>query len=85
MKSTNKLVQILKSTQQDFEFYPTLPEIIALIKADLEIHHNNPSLLDVGAGNGQTLKALTDCTKYAIEKSFPLINELDSNIFIIRN
>jgi hypothetical protein len=83
MTSTNKLVQILKSTQQDFEFYPTLPEIISLIKADLEIHYNTPSVLDVGAGNGQTLKALTDGTKYAIEKSVPLINELDSNIFII--
>lgn len=68
---TTALVAELKEAGQDFEFYPTTPEIIAAIHRDLsKIHHMaqgrhyNPktfeSILDVGAGNGATLAALAE-------------------------
>lgn len=79
------LLTKLKQNEQDFEWYPTMPEIIkALYK-----NWGGGSILDIGAGNGQVLKTLSelaqdkDFTKYAIEKSQILIGQLPADIFVI--
>ena len=86
---TLTLVQELKDTDQDFEWYPTTNEIMDTIKSDMEkyLGHGSvgsPTMLDCGAGDGRVLKYLTNGAKYAIEKSVPLINQLANNdIFIV--
>jgi 16S rRNA G1207 methylase RsmC len=83
----NKLVKEIKASNQDFEWYPTTDEIIDLIKADLKDSYDREgifkSVLDVGAGNGQTLNKLTDGNKYAIEKSEILVSNMPANIFMV--
>jgi len=83
--STRQLVSVLKEQDQDFEWYPTTPEIIDCVKADYaEVFvHESPSILDCGAGDGRVLKALTDGRKYAIEKARPLLDALDKEIFVV--
>lgn len=56
MQRINKLVNILKDNNEDFEFYPTNNEIINIIKAHLDGYC---SVFDCGAGNGETLNELT--------------------------
>ena len=75
---TNKIVETLKQENMDFEFYPTTDEIINVIKASMP---NYGSILDIGAGNGATLRKLTSgdnshrWTRYAIEKN-PMLKAL---------
>lgn len=90
-KNTQQLLAELKSCEQDFEWYPTTNEIIKCIKKDYRKDSkgnpykkdDSPSFLDCGAGDGRVLKALTDGKKYAIEKSEPLLNILDKDIFVV--
>ena len=87
MGGTNIIKQVA-NTENDFEWYPTTDEIISAIKNDIEndgyfSHHQSPSILDCGAGDGRVLRALTDGNKYAIEKSTPLLDLLDSDIFVV--
>jgi tRNA G46 methylase TrmB len=52
---TGALIQTIKQFSQDFEFYPTTNEQLEVIKADLEVifrSTKSPSILDIGAGNG---------------------------------
>ena len=84
------LVEGLKQSGQDFEWYPSTPEIIDCVREDLRIFSGTrdgedirESVLDCGAGDGRVLNALTTGEKYAIEKAVPLINELDSSIFVV--
>ncbi len=91
----NSLIQQLKDTDQDFEFYPTTQEIIARLIADLREakeeryldYRDLSSVLDIGAGSGKVLKALRDqagfTALYAIEKSPLLCQCLDEDIFIV--
>lgn len=81
----NALVVKLKEADQDFEFYPTTPEIIACIikhhKSTLSKYDGfKGSVLDIGAGHGAFLKAFKDkhpgCNLLAIEKSPILMSEL---------
>ena len=84
--SINGLIKEIKASNQDFEFYPTTNEIIDLIRTDLKEPYEEgifKSVLDCGAGNGQTLDKLTDGDKYAIEKSEILISAMPANIFIV--
>lgn len=84
--SINKLITEIKENGQDFEFYPTSSEIIDIIKADIKEESREQifkSILDCGAGNGQTLNQLTQGKKYAIEKSQILISNMPANIFIV--
>ncbi len=85
--SINALVTNLKAAGQDFEFYPTTPEIIACIlkhrrsKATLdEYNMHKGTVLDIGAGNGAFLRAFGEknpkATLLAIEKSPILMAEL---------
>lgn len=74
------ILQKLKDTYQDFEWYPTTNEIINAIKPHLE---ESDSVLDCGAGDGRVLSALTSSKKYAIEKAVPLIQAMPADIVIV--
>lgn len=80
-----KLLKELKLKGQDYEFYPTTKEIISCIKQDLNFLYPNqsPSILDVGAGDGRLLTALTHGKKFAIEQSDILISKMDKEIIIV--
>lgn len=81
---TRQLVQLIKEDHSDFEFYPTTEPIIKCIKADIQKgSRDNYSVLDCGAGDGRVLMALTDGTRYAIEKSVPLLAAMDKSIFVV--
>jgi len=81
--STRTLVAQLKSTDTDYEWYPTTDEILAKVKDDFKDEHDAPSVLDCGAGDGRSLMYLTKGKRYAIEKSYPLLQALDSSVFIV--
>jgi hypothetical protein len=97
--TTTALVQELKQADQDFEWFPTTPEIIQRIADDIdygEYHSRMDSLLDIGAGNGKVLLALSKKKSrrgegeetrfhelYAIEKSPILCRTLPDNVLII--
>ena len=85
MSSALATVRTLKEEDQDFEWYPTTDEILATIKVrlDEDFYHNNPSILDIGAGDGRSLKALTDGSRYAVEKAKPLLELLPKDIFVV--
>lgn len=74
----------LKQNNQDFEWYPTTDEIINCVRNHLYTHtYRNNSILDIGAGDGRVLKALTDDKDtqcYSIEKSEILRNRQDKDI-----
>jgi len=79
------LVKKLQEAGEDFEFYPTTPEII---KCVLDHHYRvldrwkemKGTILDVGAGHGAFLKAAAErypgAQLLAIERSAHLMNEL---------
>ena len=88
------LINQLKESDQDFEFYPTTNEIIRSLVADLKEQtwrshrRTSTSMLDIGAGNGKVLKAVRDAKVgihdlYAIEKSAILRGQLDADIFVV--
>jgi SAM-dependent methyltransferase len=92
----NQLIQQLKESDQDFEFYPTTDEIIAALIRDTsafkeanryDYKRGFNSVLDIGAGNGKVLRALQGgcgfSELYAIEKSIVLCQHLDPSIFIV--
>ena len=76
------MIKQLKKAGQDYDFYPTTPEIIEILK-----HHikEGSSVLDVGAGRGDVLKALEDKAGdlFAIEKSEILLGQLPASVFIV--
>lgn len=97
MNPTSALVNVLKDSGEDFEFYPTTDEIISSMVADIKdavdsfheycSHFRIGSVLDIGAGNGKVLKAfqknIEGCELYAIEKSLNLCNQLSGFAFVI--
>ena len=87
MNST--LLAEIKTTEQDFEWYPTTNEII-----DKFFEHVNnyqiDRLLDVGAGDGKVLNRFRELVDdryhtnlFAIEKSQPLLSGLPIDISIL--
>jgi len=88
-----QLVDSLKESAQDFEFYPTTDEIIFRVASNLKhcqynTLRNKFSLLDIGAGNGKVLSSINKAfdntlTCYAIEKSRILKDLLDKGFYII--
>lgn len=81
---TVKMVEALKESGQDYEWYPTTDEIIECVKKDIEVdHYDPPTVLDCGAGDGRMLRALTTNDRYAIERAEPLLKTLDKDIFIV--
>lgn len=85
MLSTHALVEKIKENNQDFEWFPTTDEIIDEIKNDIRDMREFPyvSVLDVGAGDGRVLAALTDGKKYAIEKSEILVQAMPADVFVV--
>lgn len=89
------LVNDLKESAQDFEFYPTTQEIIDRMLADFESlryshsygYDRIDSVLDIGAGHGKVLRAFRDKANfsglYTIEKSTILCDRLDNDVFIV--
>lgn len=91
-KQTRALLRVVQNQDQDFEWYPTCEEQIEAIRADLQIMREKAgyygdeiklSCLDVGAGDGRLLMKLTQGERFAIEKSIPLIQEMDKSIAVI--
>lgn len=90
-QSFPKLIEELKDSSQDFEFYPTTDEQIEIIRQDLKKRGRDhfgstkitDSILDCGAGDGRVLTALTEGNKYAIERSQVLLNQMPRDIFIV--
>ncbi len=98
-KKTRTLLREVAASTHDFEWYPTSDTIIAAVGTHMKTHFNSAvSFLDCGAGNGKVLEALKwDCdsdgphsagdglisTGYAIEKSRPLLDALDKEIFVV--
>lgn len=96
---TSRLLTQIKANNEDNEWYPTTNEMINIIKRDLEDVYNISSrsrdgiekeekrifksALDIGAGDGRVLKAITHGKKYAIEKSKILQQAMPADIFII--
>ncbi len=91
MTNVVSMVKVLKEQEADFEWYPTTMEMLDVIRADMRGIYNpydrdeklTCSVLDIGAGNGSALEALTFGKKYAIEKSKPLLNSLDKKIVVV--
>ena len=52
-----QLLELAKSTGQDFEWYPTTPQMIDAVKKDFSGDFDHPSILDCGAGDGRVLQA----------------------------
>lgn len=86
------LVEDLKAANEDFEFYPTTSEMLAAVRTDMleiydtgcdETKYPRCSVLDIGAGTGSALEALTVGKKFAIEKSQRLIKEMDKGIYVV--
>ena len=78
-------IEALKRADEDFDFYPTKDSQIALVKADIDAcFDGQPSVLDIGAGDGRVLMALTDghAKRFAIEKATANLNRLDRSILI---
>jgi len=84
--TTRQLLSVVVGSSEDHQWYPTTPEIIQTIKQDIEEadrFNKDPTVLDCGAGDGRVLEALTKNDKYAIEKSRPLLDSLNRNIFVV--
>lgn len=76
-----ELMRQVFGSDQDFEWYPTTDAMLDIIKQDME--SDSGSILDCGAGDGRALRYLTEGKKYAIEKSRPLLDSMDKDIFIV--
>lgn len=80
--NTNQTIDILKSNAQDFEWYPTTDQMIAVVRSQIAM--NADSIMDIGAGDGRVLVELSkkceDAKLYSIEKSLILVQMQDANI-----
>ena len=78
-------IKELKNNQQDFEWYPTTPEMLSRVREQIELMGAGDRLLDIGAGNGSALMAMASvCSElFAIEISPILIKQMDKSIVVI--
>jgi len=96
MSNVSQMVLDIKEANEDFEWYPTTPKILKIIKNDMNKQYHSFtdfSILDVGAGDGRALNALAcndsdddfkkgKVKKFAIEKCQQLINIMPDDVFI---
>lgn len=94
---TRGRIDDLKEAGEDFEWYPTTDDMITEIRKGLFYHiggydfeekyEKSPmlscSMLDIGAGDGRVLMAMTNGQKYAIEKSMVHIQSLPREVFVV--
>lgn len=85
----SSLLAEIKTTEQDFEWYPTTNEIIDKFFEHVN-HYQIDGLLDVGAGDGKVLNRFKQLVSdryhtnlFAIEKSQPLLSSLPIDISIL--
>jgi len=91
--TTTRLVEELKSAEEDHEWYPTTEEIIMALCRSIGTKDregrggNHGSFLDIGAGNGKVLKAVKQrcgfTELFAIEKSSILCRQLPEDVLIV--
>ena len=86
--NTLQVIKKLKDTDQDFDYYPTTTEILQCIRQHMEEtlkdsylknnYGNNfqPTVLDIGAGDGRSVEFLTDGKRKVIEKSLILHDKM---------
>lgn len=81
--ATRELVEQLKATDQDFEWYPTTRRMIDVVDRCMG-RDNVKSILDIGAGDGRVLGWLsegrTHAQLYAIEKSELLLSKQPEHV-----
>lgn len=88
---TKRLVEQIKQDDSDYSWYPTTQLMMDVIKSHMDkvrasdpySRNDEPSLLEIGAGDGRVLEYLTKGRKYAIEKSKPLIQAMHRSISIV--
>jgi hypothetical protein len=91
---SQELIERLKQNEQDFEYYPTTPEIVSKVYQDIVREGNSHiSILDIGAGDGCFFKKFDDLmdsngkemsvTKYAIERSKILLESMPDDVFVV--
>lgn len=92
---TGAMVQHLKDTEQDFEWYPTTETMVETVWRHINGRsHNGFSMLDIGAGDGRVFSLMDDMSakhergatlsdRYAIEKATPLIKAMPDNVCIV--
>ncbi len=96
MSEFTTVLERVRESGQDFEWYPTTREMLEVVakdiaiefKADYDDKVRSFSVLDIGAGNGSALQILSELTnnlgqKYAIEKSKILVDSLPSDVFVV--
>lgn len=82
--NTRRLVAELKENNQDFEFYPTTPEMLEIV-----LQHLNQcdSILDIGCGDARLKQFLKDKERepdyFGIEKSEILLNRMPADVYIL--
>lgn len=87
--SALRVVEEIKKGGEDFAWYPTTPEILNTVRANIEHIYDESDwsglhIMDIGAGDGRALMQLTDEGKrFAIEKAMYHIANLDPSICIL--
>lgn len=93
------LINKIKAENQDFEFYPSTPEMMRVISRDIKRNYDSGlKVLDVGCGNGNALRLIQknmdnkegdrhniNIKMFGMEKSKILIQNLEKDIIIIGN
>jgi len=83
--NTTQTLTLLKASDQDFEWYPTTDEMIAVIARNIG---EPTSIMDIGAGDGRVLTALAGkrlayTSLYAIEKAPLHLDNMPAHIAIV--
>lgn len=83
--SFRSLLENVKAAEEDFEWYPTTPRMVAVVARQLDKHTRDCSILDIGAGDGRVLQQLAEAFEdppllYAIEKSTVLLEAQPENV-----
>ena len=97
--ATSAIVNELKAAGEDFEWYPTTPEILSVVADDIRgyasDYRRNLRLLDIGAGDGRALTRLQDMLRhedswrtvsldmFAIEKSMRHLAAMPPEVAVI--
>lgn len=58
MSDFTSLLKSVQEADQDFEWYPTTPAMIAAVARYLDKSHRDTSIMDIGAGDGRVLTQL---------------------------
>ncbi|MDN2483878.1 class I SAM-dependent methyltransferase [Vibrio agarivorans] len=81
--SLKQILSLVSGTPEDYEYYPTTEAMLATVKEHCASDYS--TWLDIGAGAGHALMSLTNNPKgrFAIEKSTPLIAQMDHSVVLL--